>query len=154
MPFQKWQTLINPELRRGAATFLLAYGLLLAAGQLMNRQTIAAFLIFGLTAIELITFDRITVSHRKTISKGELSARIGYNDETVDAVRDIKAGDDSFFRITKLRPSGLSDSPSLARACEAAAPSARSTSSFLAASVTTRTSESPVEHFKVSSVPP
>ena len=108
LPFQQWQSLINPRLKFSITIFLLSYGLLLAAGQLLKKQKLVAWLILGLSAIELVQFDRITVSERKTITKQELKERVGYNDETVDALRDIKAGDDSFFRITKLRPSALS----------------------------------------------
>ena len=45
---------------------------------------------------------QITVNCYKT----ELDERDGYNDETVDAVRDINASDKSFFRIRKNRGSG------------------------------------------------
>jgi uncharacterized membrane protein YfhO len=59
-------------------------------------------------------FDHITVSNRKVITKEEASLPIGYNDETVQALRDIRAGDDSsFYRITKIRPSSLGVLPSL-----------------------------------------
>jgi len=107
LPFEQWQNLINPSLRSSVAIFLLSYGVVLAAGQLLQRQKLALWLILGLSAIELVHFDRVTVSQRKAITKQELKERVGYNDETVDAIRDIKAGDDSFFRITKLRPSAL-----------------------------------------------
>jgi Bacterial membrane protein YfhO len=112
LPFEQLQTLIDPALRRATTIFLLLYGMMLAAGQLLKRQELAAWLILGLAAIELIQFDRITVSNRKTVSKQELRAKVGYNDETVDALRDIKASDNSFFRVTKLRPSALSVLPS------------------------------------------
>ena len=109
LPFEHWQTLINPGLRSAVTVFLILYGLLLVAGQLLKRQTLAAWLILGVSAVELVQFDRITVSNRKTVKKEELKARIGYNDETVDAVRDITTSDDEkFFRITKPRPSGPS----------------------------------------------
>jgi uncharacterized membrane protein YfhO len=108
LPLEQWQSLINSALRSPVAVFLLLYGVVLAAGQLLKRQKLAAWLIVGLSAVELVQFDRITVSQRKTLTKQELKERVGYNDETVDAIRDIKEGDDSFFRITKLRPSVLS----------------------------------------------
>ena len=89
------------------------YSLLLAVGQVVGKQIFAAYLILVLAAVELIGFDRITVSMRKVVTKEELNERVGYNDETADAVRDIKASDEGFFRITKLRPSTLSRFPSL-----------------------------------------
>jgi uncharacterized membrane protein YfhO len=107
LPFEQWQSLISPGLKSPVTIFMLLYGVILAAGQLLKRQKLASWLVLGLAAIELVQLDRITVSQRKTITKQELKERVGYNDETVDAIRDIKAGDDSFFRITKLRPSAL-----------------------------------------------
>jgi uncharacterized membrane protein YfhO len=89
------------------------FSLILAAGQLARKQTLAAYVLLGLSILELIGFDRITVSERSTVTKQELKERIGYNDETIEAVRDIKADDKSFFRITKLQPSTLSIFPSL-----------------------------------------
>jgi uncharacterized membrane protein YfhO len=108
LPFDALRTLVNPDLRFVATVFLFCFAILLTAGRLMKRQLLAAYLILAVAAIELIQFDRITVSNRKIVSKQELIERVGYNDETVDAVRDIKAGDDNFFRITKLRPSSPS----------------------------------------------
>jgi uncharacterized membrane protein YfhO len=109
LPFEHWQIHVNPGLRSGVTIFLLLYGVLLTAGQLLTRQKLAAWLILGLSAVELVQFDRITVSNRKTIKGEELRARVGYNDETIDALRDITTSDDEkFFRITKLRPSGPS----------------------------------------------
>lgn len=103
-PFGGWQARINPGLKQQATIILILYSTILAAGQLLKRNNVAAWIIVVVAAIELIQFDRITVN-RPTVSKQELKARVGYNDETVDALRDIKASDDSFFRITKPRPS-------------------------------------------------
>jgi uncharacterized membrane protein YfhO len=114
LPVPELQRLIDPGLRRATALFLLLYGVLLTAGQLLKRQNLAACLILSLSAIELVQFDRITVSNRETVTKEELRARVAYNDETVDALRDIEASDDAqFFRITKLRSSSPSIWPSL-----------------------------------------
>jgi uncharacterized membrane protein YfhO len=108
LPLKEMQRLIDPDLRRTVTLFLISYTILLAAGQLMKRQSVAAWAIIGLAALELIHFSRITVLKRDMVTKRELSQRIGYNDETVDAVRDLKIADDSFFRIDKTWPSGLS----------------------------------------------
>ena len=58
---------------------------------MFRRARLASWIIVGVAALELILFDRISVSNRSTVTKQELKARIGYNDETVDAIRDIKA---------------------------------------------------------------
>jgi uncharacterized membrane protein YfhO len=105
LPLTGFQKLIDSSLKLQSAIFLAAYPALLAAGQLMKRQNIMAWVVVALVAVELVQFDHVTVSNRKTVSKQELEARAGSNDATVDAVRDIKAGDNSFFRISKPRPS-------------------------------------------------
>jgi hypothetical protein len=98
-PIYGMQGLINHELMWKATVFLIVYAVLLIIGRLMKRQSLAGWLILGVSAVELIHFDRIIVE-RPTITKQELNERFGHND-TVDAVRDIKANDNGFFRITK-----------------------------------------------------
>jgi uncharacterized membrane protein YfhO len=98
--------LIESSVRNAAVMFLLLYGSLLAAGQVLRRQQLFSLLLVMVAAAELVHFDRRTVADRATVTKSELSQRIGYNDETIDAVRDIKAADDRFFRINKTYSSG------------------------------------------------
>jgi hypothetical protein len=104
-PGHEIQTVISEQLKRTVAIFLILYAALLITGQIAKRQTIAGSIILFLAAIELIHFDRITVN-RPTVTKQELRERAGFNDETLDAVRDLKASDSSFFRITKTWSSG------------------------------------------------
>jgi uncharacterized membrane protein YfhO len=108
LPIEELQSRLKPDLKLQATLFVICYSALLTAGQLVKRPIVATWIIVGLAAIELIRFDQVTVSHRNTVTKQELKEPIGYNDETVAAVRDIKAGDNSFFRLTKLRHSGPS----------------------------------------------
>ena len=106
LPFQRWHTLINPGVRFRVTLFLPLYGVLLAAGQLLNKQRLAAWLVVGVSAIELVQFDRITVSNRDTAKGEEVRDRLN-KAETIDALRDIMASDNArFFRIRKLQPSG------------------------------------------------
>ena len=51
----------------------MLYGVLLTAGQLLNKRKAAAWLIVGLSAIELVQFDQITVSNRETVKRDELT---------------------------------------------------------------------------------
>jgi Bacterial membrane protein YfhO len=111
LPSHEIQMLISKQLKQTVAIFLVLYAALLSAGQIANRQSITAWIILFLAAIELVHFDRITVN-RPTVTKQELRERVGFNDETVDAIRDIKAGDNSFFRITKTWGSGPATRPS------------------------------------------
>jgi uncharacterized membrane protein YfhO len=105
LPLDGFQKRIDSSLRLQATIFLVGYVMLLATGQLMRRQQLAAWVLTALVAVELIQFDHLTVSNRKTLTKQELQARVGYNDATVDAVRDLKTSDSSFYRISKPRPS-------------------------------------------------
>lgn len=105
LPIGELQARINPALKLQATIILILCATILAAGQLLKRNKIAGWLIVALASFELIQFNRTTVN-RPTVTKQELNERVGYNDETVDAVHDIKAGDQGFFRISKPRPSG------------------------------------------------
>jgi hypothetical protein len=113
LPIDEMRALIDPGLRQTAVILLIVYAALLTVGRITKRPSIAAWVIVGVTTIEIIHFDHITISNRPTLTKQELNERVGYNDETVDAVREIKASDNSFFRITKPWGSGLAIYPSL-----------------------------------------
>lgn len=114
LPLEELQILVDPTLKLQATIFLALYTLLLAVGHIIKRPQLLAILIITLVAGELILFDHITVSNRKTVTKEDLKARVSYNDETVDVMRDLNASDDQkFFRITKPRASGPSPWPSL-----------------------------------------
>jgi len=107
LPFEQWRPFINPALRLSVTLFLLSYGVLLTIGQFLRKQKLAVWLVVGLSAFELVQFDRITVSHRDTVKKEELPLFGGNQDEAMKALREIMAGDhEKFFRVTKLRPSG------------------------------------------------
>ncbi len=93
----------DKSLIRNTTLFLVGSAALLAAGQLFRRQKMATWGLVFLAAIELVRFDFVTVSDRDKITARELQQRVGYNDDTVDAVRDIKGSDPSFFRVTKLQ---------------------------------------------------
>jgi uncharacterized membrane protein YfhO len=114
LPVTELQTRVDSDLKQQATIFLVCYAGLLGAGQLLRQTKITGWIIVALAAFELTLLDRNTVSNRSTVSKQELKARVGYNDETVDALRDIKASDtSSFYRVTKIRSSSLGVLPSL-----------------------------------------
>lgn len=114
LPLDELQSRIDPNLKLQATIFLATYTVLLAVGHLIKRPQVLAVLIVAIAAGELVLFDRITVSNRSTVTKTELKTRVGYNDETIDALADIKTSDNSsFFRITKIRASGPGVLPSL-----------------------------------------
>lgn len=107
-PIREMQLLINHELAWTATVFLTLYAALLIIGRAMKQQSIIGWAVIVVAVIEVIHFDRVTVN-RPTVTKQELNQRIGYNDQTVDAVREIKSSDESFFRITKTWGSGLAN---------------------------------------------
>lgn len=96
--------MVNISLARNATLFLIGYAVLLVAAQLFRRQQFATWCVLVLSTIELIRFDFVTVSDRDKITASELQQRVGYNDDTIDALRHIKMTDGNFFRITKLQP--------------------------------------------------
>jgi uncharacterized membrane protein YfhO len=107
LPFDDFRNLIDPVRKSHVTILVLSYAGLLAAGKILKRPLWAGYIIGLVVVTELVVLDHITVSNRQTITKQELKERVGYNDATVDAIRDIKAGDNtSFYRITKTRGSG------------------------------------------------
>ena len=82
LPIELLQTLINSGLRRVITILLVLYGVILIAGQLLNKRKAAAWLIVGLSAIELVQFDHTTVSNRRTVKKGELQHGLSSGNET------------------------------------------------------------------------
>ncbi|MEP6698522.1 MAG: YfhO family protein [Verrucomicrobiota bacterium] len=105
LPLQELQSQISSDLKRRVTFFVILYGCLLLLGKFIKRQAVIGWIVLPLLAFELIQFDRITVSSRNTVTKRELAERAGYNDETIDALLDIKVTDPGFFRLTKLRSS-------------------------------------------------
>jgi uncharacterized membrane protein YfhO len=112
LPLNNFQSAISGPVRLEIVVLLAVYTVLFSAGWLVRRQQLFGFLIVGLALFELIHFDRRTIE-RPTITKTELGQRIGYNDNTIEAVRDITAADSHFFRITKTFGSGLGSVESL-----------------------------------------
>ena len=111
LPSHEIRMLISKQLKQTIAIFLVLYAALLITGQIAKQQSITGPIILFLVAVEVVHLDRITVN-RPTVTKQELSERVGFNDETVDAIRYLKASDNSFFRITKTWDSGPSTRPS------------------------------------------
>ena len=105
LPIRQMQSLIDPGLRLLVIAFMGLFAAILVTGQLLNRQSVAAWLIVGTAAVSVVYFNGPTVN-RPTVSKDELNQRTGYNDATVDAIRDVKSYDHGFFRVTKMWGSG------------------------------------------------
>jgi hypothetical protein len=107
LPANALQSVIDRSLRPWAISFLLTYAGLLTLGYFLHRQRLVSWIVVIVAAGELYHFDRITVlDSRPVVTRKELTERIGYNDETVDVIRDLKLSDRSFYRVTKTFLSG------------------------------------------------
>lgn len=113
LPITDLQSLVSSGLRQVSTCLLWVYAVVLAAGKWLRRELLASWLLLLICALELCYFDHITVADRPIVTKSELKERVGYNDETVDAIRDIKAVEKVFFRLTKLYSSSLAQYGSL-----------------------------------------
>ena len=113
LPFGEMGALATPAFRWAATGALCGYAGMLALGFFLKRQTLFASLLLALSAVELVAFDRVTIAQRPTITKSEMLTRTGYNDHTVEAMRDLKDRDDGFYRVTKPYSSGAAEHGSL-----------------------------------------
>ncbi len=115
LPIKELQIRLDPFLKPSVAAILAGYTLLLALGHLLKRTRLFAWIIAGVVVGELVLFDTNTVSgHRAIVKREELTAPIGYNDRTIEALNEIKAADpSSFFRVTKTLSSSLAVQPGL-----------------------------------------
>ena len=101
LPVGDLKALLDPDIRKTAAILLSIYATLLALGQILNRPMLVIWLIITLSLVELIHFDRMTVSNRSVVTKQELTQSVGYNDETRDTIHELSQSDQSFYRLTK-----------------------------------------------------
>lgn len=111
LPISAIQNVIDHRLAWIATFLLIAFAGLLTIGHALKRQGVFGWAAVVVGLVEMICFERISVN-RPTVMKQELNQRIGFNDQTVDAVREIKSNDQSFFRITKTWGSGPANRPS------------------------------------------
>lgn len=109
LPIPLEQTIVDPVIRQSAAITLGLLAVTLAAGQFFGRQKMAGWIVVSITAVNLIYFDRLTVN-RPTLDKRDVRERKGYNDHTIEALRDVSAANEqTFFRINKTWGSGLAN---------------------------------------------
>jgi Bacterial membrane protein YfhO len=100
---------IDPNMGQLAAITLGLLAVTLAAGQFFDRQKLAGWIVALIGLINLVYFDGLTVN-RPTLHKDDVQQRKGYNDQTVEALLDIRATDEhNFFRINKTWGSGLAN---------------------------------------------
>jgi hypothetical protein len=105
-PINLERTLIQPKIRELSAITLALLAAAIAAGQFFKQRRLAGWVVVLLSTINLIYFDGLTVN-RPTLRARELKARKGYNDRTIEALRDIKSGERDFYRVNKTWGSSL-----------------------------------------------
>jgi hypothetical protein len=101
-PNDELQWVLYRPLEIPVTIFLLAYLVLALAGQLARKQRLAGYVMILLAGVELACLNGKNIANRHGLTKTQLQERIGYNDETVDIMRDLKSADPGFFRVTKL----------------------------------------------------
>ena len=106
LPIGLERALIHSKIRDFCTISLIGMTLVLVAGQLLNRQTLAGWTIAIIAIVNHVYFDRLTV-YRPTVCVRDLEARKGYKDLTWETLRDIKAAETGFYRINKTWGSGL-----------------------------------------------
>jgi len=111
LPISQIGHIVNNQLKWSVTVLLVVYALLLIIGHRTKRQKLVTWAIVVLSGAELVWFDRITVNG-PTVLKSELSQRTGYNDSTVEIIKDIKSSDAGVFRVTKTWGSSLANHPS------------------------------------------
>jgi len=109
LPISLEQAVVDPNMRQLAAITLGLLAVILAAGQFFNRQKLAGRIVALICILNLVYFDGLTVN-RPTLHKDDARQHKGYNDDTIEALRDVRATDEhNFFRINKTWGSGLAN---------------------------------------------
>jgi uncharacterized membrane protein YfhO len=98
--------LINKPVRTAITTFLLFHTLILATTRVQSLKNPMLWAFLGLTAIELVYFDSLTINKREILSVNEFKSRTGFNDYTKEALDYIEKQDKSFYRTEKNYTSG------------------------------------------------
>ena len=92
---------VNETARVTAAVFLTLETVLTLALAQPQLRTIGQASLLAVVSLELFVFSSPAVNARPVVTVKELHERIGYSDETIDALRAIRAHDVGFFRVEK-----------------------------------------------------
>jgi len=106
LPIRVERALIHPKIRELATISVCLLAIVLAAGHFFKRHKLAGWIAVLISAMNLVYFDSVTVN-RPTLHVHDLVARKGYNDQSVEALRDLKSGAREFYRVNKTWGSGL-----------------------------------------------
>ena len=100
-PFFTEKDAVDPVIRGFAIAALLVYGALFYWMTRANNSAWPKALFMLLLIGELCYLSGITANDRDAVSRKELEAKEGYNDNTTDLVKGLKKNDPSFYRIDK-----------------------------------------------------
>jgi uncharacterized membrane protein YfhO len=107
-PATQFKSSIDTGMRSLAALLVLTYSALLF---LLSYNTsikhIAKLSLFIVCFFEVLYFSNTTINKRVAMYNSELTAKVGYNDYTTDAISFINSNDKSFFRVNKDYMSGM-----------------------------------------------
>lgn len=92
---------VERKLQLRATLLLLAEAGLLCAWRSQRYGRPARVGLLLLVLVELGTFSVVTTHNRDVLRPGDLRARTGYNDYTVDAIAYLKSTDPGFYRVNK-----------------------------------------------------
>lgn len=94
---------IDHNLQNILLFFLVLETLVIAGMKYQNFRTPAVYTLMVIVAIEACFIGNATFnSKRQTVSKLEFTQKVGYNDETIDAMAFLKESDPTFYRVEKI----------------------------------------------------
>ena len=101
--------MINNSLRIVIGCFLLLYTGIICFLQFESLKPYVKGVLLLLMCVEAGYFSSITVNHRKTVTLQQFESKVGYNDDTVDAINYLKSIDSGFYRVNKDYSSTLAE---------------------------------------------
>jgi hypothetical protein len=104
---------INKPVRTSVVLFLLIHTILIFLTRVANLRNIALWAFLGLTVIEMVYLDNMTINKREILSVNDFKTKSGFNDYTKEAIEYIEKQDKSFYRIEKGYTSGIAIHASL-----------------------------------------
>ena len=100
------QSIIENTVRNKVFLFLVCYLVLLYLIDLKKSITEIKYALLILLCIEIGTLSDITVNNRSHVTSQDINAKVGYNDETNEAIKYLNKIDKSNYRIIKMYSSG------------------------------------------------
>ncbi len=113
-PADQFAHAIDSGLRSTATLLLLIYaGLLVSITRQGKSSKISILVLLVIIFGEIVLNSSHTINDSDAVTANELNEKIGYNDNTLEAVKYLKNQDKSFYRINKDFSSSLSGDESL-----------------------------------------